>query len=113
MLVTSAERDQVLQEMRDLLQATGDITAAIAKADMAAVARAALKVGTSAMAGDSPDLLARLPLGLKTEGLRVHQGFDAIAAAAQKGTTPAVLTAMLGDQISVCVGCHALYRFSE
>src|SRR5690606_37263807 len=40
-LVTPAEQDEILAEMRGLLQATADITAALARSDNAAVAEIA------------------------------------------------------------------------
>ncbi|MFO1183355.1 MAG: hypothetical protein U1E56_01050 [Bauldia sp.] len=112
-MLTAAEHVHVLGEMRTLLQASADIAGAIARGDNAAVSRAALPVGTAAIATDSPDLLARLPLDLKNGGLKLHQGFDAIAAAAGKGATAPELTRLLSEQLSLCVGCHAVYSFGE
>lgn len=109
--VTSAERNQILTEVRGML-ATAEITNALAQGDNAAVAEIAQSVGSAAVY-DSPALLAKLPLGLKTAGMGVHKGFDELSSAAAAGATTAELTSMLSDQLTICVGCHATYRFSE
>jgi hypothetical protein len=110
-LLTETERDQVLAEMRGLLQATADITAALAQNDAAAVAEIARPVGTAAMAGESPALLAKLPLAFKNAGLKAHMGFDALANTAAAGATAQELTGLLAEHLLVCTGCHATYRF--
>lgn len=111
-LLAPAERDGVLAEMRDLLQATADITGALASNDNAAIAAIARPVGTAAMEGESPALFAKLPLAFKEAGLKAHTGFDNLASAADGGATTQELTGMLAAQLSVCTGCHAAYRFS-
>lgn len=112
-MLTPVERDGVLAEMRGLLEATADITAALARNDAAAVAAVARPVGTAAMAGESPALLAKLPLAFKADGLRVHTDFDALADAALAGATTQDLTGMLSEHLLVCTGCHAAYRFGD
>jgi hypothetical protein len=110
-LLAPTERDGVLAEMRDLLQATADITGALARNDNAAIVEIARPVGTAAMEGESPALLAKLPLDFKAAGLAVHTGFDNLANAAAGGATTQELTGMLSTHLSVCTGCHAAYRF--
>ncbi len=110
-LLTPAERDEVLAEMRGLLQATAEITAALARNDNAAVAEIARPVGTAAMAGESPALLAKLPFAFKEAGLKAHTGFDNLASAATAGATTQELTGMLSEHLLVCTGCHSAYRF--
>lgn len=112
-LLTDAERDQVLAEMRGMLQATADITGALSRNDNAEVAAIAKPVGTAAMQGESPALLAKLPLDFKQAGLAAHSGFDGLADAATQGATTQRLTAMLSEQLLVCTGCHASYRFGQ
>jgi hypothetical protein len=112
-LVTSVERVQILEEMRGLLEATADITAALARNDHAAIAEIAGPVGIAAMKGESPALLAKLPFAFKEAGLRVHTGFDTLGNAATAGETTRELTRMLSEQLLICTGCHASYRFSE
>lgn len=112
-LLSPAERDGVLAEMRGLLQATADVTAALARNDNAAIANIARPVGTAAMAGESPALLAKLPFAFKAAGLKAHTGFDDLANAAAAGATTQELTGMLSEHLLVCTGCHAAYRFGD
>lgn len=112
-ILTAGERNQVLAEMRSMLEAIAAITGAIGRGDRVAIAKAAEPVGTVAMAADSPAVLGKLPLGMKTAGLAVHQGFDALAAAAAAGTPTERLLGMLSDQLTVCAGCHASYRLAD
>jgi len=112
-LVTSVERVQILEEMRGLLQAAADITGALSRDDNAAIAKIARPVGSAAMEGESPALLAKLPFAFKEGGVKVHMGFDALANAAASGASTQQLTRMLSDQLAICTGCHASYRFSE
>lgn len=112
-LVTSVERVQILEEMRALLQATADITGALARDDNAAIASIAKPVGTAAMEGESPALLAKLPFAFKEGGVRVHTGFDELASAALSGAPTPQLTAMLSSLLTTCTSCHASYKFGE
>ena len=111
-IVTDAEKDMVLGEMRGMLQAVADITRALAREDHAAVAAAAKTVGSVAMQNDSPALLAKLPLEFKRSGMAMHDSFDRIAAVAREGKPIREITALLGDHLSLCTACHASYRFA-
>jgi len=111
--LTAAERDAVLGEMRGMLEAVANVTGALATGDTAAIAAIARPVGTAAINGESPTVLAKLPLDMKTAGLAAHQGFDAIADAAAAGAPAARLTGMLADQLTACTSCHALYRLGD
>lgn len=112
-LVSTTERDQVLAEMRGLLEAIADITSALSRNDVASIVEIAKPIGSAAMEGESPALLAKLPLDFKQNGLRVHTGFDDLGEAAASGATVAEMTGMLSEQLMVCTGCHAAYRFGE
>ncbi len=111
-IVTDAERDTVLAEMRGLLQAVADIVQALAREDHGAIAAAAGAVGSAAMQNDPPALLAKLPLEFKRNGMAMHEGFDRIEAAARAGQPMGEIAALLGDHLSLCTGCHAGYRFT-
>ena len=112
-VLTSAERDHVLGEMRGLLLATANITNALARCDTAAIAKNATEVGMRATKDSPVTLVAKLPLEFKKTAFSVHVGFDAIASAANSGASTQKLTAMLADQLAICSGCHAGYRFSN
>ena len=112
-ILADDEKDMILGEMRGMLQAVADITRALAREDHAAIAAAAKVVGTSATHGVPPALLVKIPLEFKRNGLARHAGFDQIEAAARAGKPIREITAMLGDQLGLCTGCHAGYRFAD
>jgi hypothetical protein len=111
-IVTDAEKDIVLAEMRGMLQAVADITGALAREDHAAIAAAAKTVGSVAMQNDPPALLAKLPLHFKLSGMAMHESFDRIEAAARASQPVREITALLGHHLSLCTSCHASYRFT-
>ena len=111
-IITEAEQDMVLGEMRSMLQAVAEIARALAREDHAAIAAAAKAVGSVAAQRDSAALMAKLPLEFKRSGLAMHDSFDRIEAAARAGKPVREITAMLGDHLTLCTGCHAGYRFA-
>lgn len=109
-LLGPGERDLVLAEMRDFLAAVQQITAAVARDDVAGVSMAARRVGGAARQGVPASLVGKLPVEFKTLGFDTHQGFDQLAMdAEQLGDTGVALTA-LAALMNNCVGCHAAYR---
>ena len=98
--LSEGERDKVLGEMRGLLEAAQAIIEASVANDMATVEAEARKVGMAAAEGESPALMAKLPLEFMTLGLGTHQAMDDLAdlraqvaakapeAAATPATTP-------------------------
>ena len=111
-ILTDAEKDMVLGEMRGMLQAVADIARALAREEHAAVAAAAKTVGSVAVQNDPPALMAKLPLEFKLSGMAMHESFDRIEAAARAGKQVREIMALLGDHLSLCTGCHANYRFA-
>lgn len=109
-LMTGAEREMVFSEMRGLLVAVRDITAALAEGDTARVAKAARAMGMGEAHDKAPDLLLKLPLDFKRQALALHAGFDEMAEAAARGETPAQLNRRLIEQLDRCTTCHAGFR---
>ncbi len=109
-LLAPADRDFVLAEMRNLLDVTQNITAALAEGDRAKIATAARSGGLGTVKGVPVALMARLPMDFKQAGMAMHRGFDEIAEAADRGESAKKLNARLGDQLDLCVGCHQTYR---
>ncbi len=109
-LLTPAERDVVLGEMRAMLASVQGIASAIADGEGERAANAASAVGTGATHAVPATLMAKLPLEFKQLGLGVHSNFDTIAVAARQGEEADLLLSRLADQLSQCVACHALYR---
>ena len=110
-LLTTEERNLVLLEMRQFLEAVQIITTAINKDDMPAVARAAKKVGFAAQAAVPPALMKKLPMGFKKLGAGTHKTFDQLALDAESLADKDYALAQLGDLMTNCVSCHATYRF--
>ena len=97
------------RNMRDHLAAVQEIVAALATDDMAAVAKAARRIGYSdSMAQMCQHMGAAAP-GFTDMALAFHRTADTIADAAQRGERKATTTA-LAATLRTCVGCHASYR---
>ncbi len=111
-VLSEIEKASVLGEMRTLLEGVQIITGALAVNDLAAVAEAASSRGMVMANSDSPDLLAKLPLEVKTLGLGAHAAFDNLAAMANDGVEANILLGELSDMMSSCVACHQQYRIA-
>ena len=108
--VAPAERDQILTEMRGMLASVQGVVAGLTAHDIKQVAAAATASGMASAADVNPMLLAKLPLAFKDQGMGLHKGWDALAAAAQGGATPDQLLVKLNAQLQQCIACHAVYR---
>jgi len=109
-LLEPAEKAFVLAEMRMLLEGVQSITEGLAANDLPAVAAAASHVGMASAADVNPQLMLKLPVGFKTQGMGVHKTFDTFADKAENGATANELLGDLATQLSSCVACHATYR---
>ena len=111
-ILSSADRDFVLGEMRTMLGAVHDVTMAIAAHDNAALADAATSAGMVHAGHEPPGLLAALPLDFKKMGFGMHGAFDDLAKAARSNTlSQSEQSAQLAGILQRCIGCHASYRF--
>lgn len=110
-LMTPADRDFILGEMRVFLETVQTIVEAIAEDDMEAVAEAATAVGMISTGGESAQLIAKLPLEFKTLGMGTHKTFDDLAQEANDMGDGTIVLAALGDLMLRCTSCHASYRF--
>jgi hypothetical protein len=112
-ILTPAERDVVLAEMRGMLTAVRDVADGLAGNRRADVVRAAGDAGGAATHRAPVALLAKLPLEFKRMGMSLHAGFDelAAAAAAEQGEATGALLGRLTGQLNQCVACHQIYRF--
>ncbi|MGE5169273.1 MAG: hypothetical protein ACM3JC_02740 [Rudaea sp.] len=112
-LLAPAERALMLAEMRGFVAGLGQITDALARDDMPAVATASRALG-SANARDVPvAMLAKLPLEFKKLAFAVHGGFDAIARDAEAVREPKHALGQLGAVLAQCAACHERYRLSD
>jgi len=110
-LVTQAERNKVMGDMRAFLEAVQTITEAGAAGDISGVAKAARAVGSSATGGESTSFMGKLPLEMKTLGFATHGAFDTLAQNAEASQDANAALAELGDLMLNCTACHASYSF--
>jgi hypothetical protein len=105
-----AERDFVLNEMRNMLQSVQGVTAALAENERGKAANAAR--AASNHDGHTPPvtLMAKLPMEFKQTGMAMHAGFGELAEAIDDGEPIPALYARLASELNACVGCHETYR---
>ena len=109
-LVSAGERDFVLAEMRQFLEAVQQISDGLARGDMKQVEAAAKAVGMSTTHGIPPSLRGKLPLEFKKLGFDTHKKFDRLALASASLPVPKELLAQLSEILLNCTGCHAGYK---
>lgn len=107
------EREFVLNEMRTLLAELQRVVDGLARDDMKAVSVHLSNMGMKMAADDSPTLLGKLPIGLKTMGIGLHKKMDELSEkVAKKQIQKKELLQELSNSLSVCVSCHSTYRIS-
>ncbi len=109
LLLEAGERDLVLSEMRQFLEAVQTIIAA-KEEDMDNVVKAARKVGFAAQQGVPASLMKKLPLDFKQLGMGTHKAFDQLAIDAKDLGDKQQVIEQLGQLMNNCVACHKLYR---
>ena len=111
-VVTPAQREQVLGEMRGLLEAVQTINVANNAGDLNSVAVAARKVGKENMDPRSAEFSARLPMGFRKLGMDTHARFDLLALNAEQVESVEQVSQQLGVLTGNCVACHRAYRLA-
>lgn len=115
-LLAPVERDQILTEMRQLLQTVDGILDGVTESDRTEgsrkVAEAARAAGMDMAADVNPVLMAKLPLPFKQMGMSVHKNFDGLAERAAKGLPAQEVLRELAGITKRCTTCHGLYRLS-
>ncbi len=109
-VVNETERDHILQEMRGLLEAVHGILDGAMTEDFDAVAREASAVGMVLAKGESPQLVAKLPVGFKVNGFAAHTAFDRLAQNALEFRNKDMVLEELTTILGACTSCHAGYR---
>ena len=117
MRLTPAERNFVLTEMRQLLQAVHGIVAGVSDPDQTQghvqAAAAARSAGMVMATDDNPSLMLKLPLPMKQLGLSVHRDFDELADAITHGATSQDILQRLSTITTRCLACHEMYQLTE
>ena len=109
-VVGAAQRDQILKEMRGLLEAVQLIIVANNAGDLNAVAIASRKVGRANMSPRSAEFASRLPMGFRKLGMDTHVRFDQLALDAEQIGSMEQVSQQLGELAGNCVACHSTYR---
>jgi predicted membrane-bound mannosyltransferase len=109
-LLTQTERQQVLAEMRMLLEANQQIVEALANDDRKAIQSATQPVGSSAVATMDVRLKAKLPFEFKKLGFATHDAFDAMGSMAAEGRPMKEIQIKLATTMNNCIACHAAYQ---
>ena len=104
------QRAMVLSEMRAFLSGLQQITEALSREDMEAVANAARPLGSPMTRHMPADLGQSLPEGFRALGSSVHSDFDHIALDAESLGDPGHTLSQLGATLSKCVSCHETYQ---
>jgi hypothetical protein len=116
-LLKPAERDFILTEMRQLLQAVHGVVTGVSHPDQAEgyaqAVLAARSAGMEMAADDNPALLLKLPLPMKQLGMSVHRDFDEMADAISAGATSQDILQRLSSITNRCVTCHEMYQLQE
>lgn len=110
-LLSEGERDKVLGEMRGMLETIQGIVEALTENDLGTVETLARASGMAATKGETPAMMAKLPLELKQLGFGTHSAFDDLADLAATRPEPNVVLGAVGDLMLNCTACHASYRF--
>ena len=114
-MLSAAERELILSEMRILLKAVHGVVTGLAgqdqEADRTQIEQAARSAGMHLAADVNPVLMAKLPLPFKQMGLSIHQDMDALADAIVQKETPQQILRRLSSMTARCTTCHDLYRF--
>ncbi len=111
-VLSEAERNQILTEMRQLLQSVHGVLQGVSSQDLSGAGRAARAAGMAMTADVNPALMAKLPLAFKAMGMSVHRDFDGLADGIHAGERGEQVLKRLSDLTSRCATCHDLYRFS-
>jgi hypothetical protein len=109
-VLTEAERDLVLSEMRGFLVAVQGILSGVVDDDLESVAEHARAVGMASQSGVPTRLIGKLPLAFKRLGFSTHEGFDRLALDAAQMQDSGVVQPAVAELLQKCVACHASYR---
>jgi hypothetical protein len=110
-VLTPAERDMVLSEMRGFLETVQGITEGLADNDMEAIASSVRTLGAANAGGAPVSLMVKLPGAFRSLAMETHGGFDELAMEAEDMGDAQIVLGRLGDLMRKCTTCHAGYRF--
>lgn len=113
LVLPAVARDQVLAEMRLMLESVNGILRAVAANDLPAVEKAARASGLAMAVEMDPALMQQLLPAFRELGMQTHRAFDALADRIKAGGTREDAIHGLAALTGNCVACHAVYRLDE
>lgn len=113
-MLEPAQRDQLLKEMRQLLQGVHGILTGLSgqEIDAQKVEESGRSVGMKMASDSDPAIMGKLPDLFKEMGVSVHRDFDELADAAKRGESEKQIMARLVSITSRCTTCHEIYRLT-
>jgi hypothetical protein len=108
--VSSAERNQVLAEMREFLHGLHNIQNALASKDMKGVAVTA-KDMMPLMERMPPSLKERFPEAFSEMALAQSEAFRSLARIGENNGEVGAALEQTAEILTYCSGCHDTYRF--
>ena len=108
--LSAAEKEAVLKEMRQFLEAVHLLLDAALKEDMVAVDKIARPLGIQSLHNTPASLKAKLPKGFTALGPKVHQQFQAIADDARDLEDPSYTLQQIKTLTGQCIACHQMYE---
>ena len=115
-VLSKEEKVVALFEMRTFVEALNGIFRSMANNDFTEAAKFARSSGMAVpqnILGVHPEIIGKLPLGVKFMGMQTHRQFDQLAKILEKKETPEKIYQKLGEVTNNCVACHRAYRFEE
>ena len=115
-LLSKEEKVVALFEMRTFVEALNGIFRSMANNDFTEAAKFARSSGMAVpqnILGVHPEIIGKLPLGVKFMGMQTHRQFDQLAKILEKKESPEKIYQKLGEVTNNCVACHRAYRFEE
>jgi len=109
-VLSTSERQLILEEMRGFLTSTQQIIQAVADDEMAKLVTAAKKSGRAAQAEVPTSLVGKLPMAFKKLGFDTHTKFDELAMDAEDMEDSQQSLKLLSQLMQNCIGCHATYQ---
>lgn len=110
-VLTAAEKAEVLEEMRGLLETVQGIIIASTSDNVADIPDLVRPYGMAAVENESVTMAAKLPVEVITMGYDAHRAMDAVGAMAEDGASGTEILAALGDAMYLCTTCHSSYKF--
>ena len=111
--VSESERAFILSQMRQFVEATKGIVEGINHNKVDLIRNGSRIGGKSAESKEPASLKLKIPIQWKKLGKRLHNGFDGLTEAAEKGASKEELLNMLSDHLGTCVSCHNVFRLKR